>query len=249
MGSARRQYVYCAAGVMLALAAVCFVLPIRALHEGPADGRRRFDASLGVLYRGNPDRREIALTIDDGPHDPQTAQILDILRRENVRATFFVVGSRVKEHPGLIRRMAAEGHEVGNHSQNHYRLDTLTPSQVSAEIASCEINVKRAAGIDMRVMRPPGSRANEAVYRVSRENGYVVASWTAAAKDFDDVPADYIVNQIVRQAENGSIILLHDQRPSTVTALPRMIAQLKRDGFEFVTVSEMLSRLPEAMNP
>lgn len=208
-------------------------------------GRDLFDPETGLLYRGNPERREIALTIDDGPHSPMCEQILDILKDHNFKATFFVVGENVKKRPDLVRRMAAEGHEIANHTQTHYRLDTLAERHVRNEIVNCATNVKRAAGIQMTALRPPGMRYNDQVLRTARDLGYVVVHWTSAAKDFEDVTPDYIVDRVLRSTNNGSILLLHDDRPSTVIALPRVLSALKREGYRFVTITEMMNNLPE----
>lgn len=208
-------------------------------------GEDLYDPESRILHHGNRSLKEIALTIDDGPHEPTGEQLLDILRDWHVRATFFVVGRRVEERPDLVNRMLAEGHEVANHSMNHYRLDTLKPELVRREINDCDIQFCRITGRHLGLLRPPGVRYNDAVLKAARELDYVVVSWSEAAKDFLDVSPDFIVNRILRRVENGSIILLHDDRPSTVTAMPRLLAALKRQGYRFVTVSEMLSHLPK----
>ncbi len=204
-----------------------------------------YDPETGILHHGNPELKEIALTIDDGPHEPTGEQLLDIFKRYNVRVTFFVVGRRMDESPGLVRRMLADGHEVANHSQNHYRLDTLKPEQMRREINDCDINFYRITGRHFSLLRPPGVRYDDEVLKTAHGLGYVVISWTDAAKDFLDVSPDFIVNRTLRRAENGSIILLHDDRPSTVSAMPRIITGLRREGYRFVTIPEMLAHLPK----
>lgn len=208
-------------------------------------GEDLYDPHTRVLYHGNRALKEVALTIDDGPHTPTGEQLLDILKDYGVRATFFVVGKRMKERPDDIRRMIAEGHEVANHSQNHFRLDTLRPDQAQREINDCDINFCRTTGRHFTLMRPPGVRYNDTVLKIADDLGYVIVSWSCAAKDYDDVTPDFIVNRILRRVENGSIILLHDEHSSTVVAMPRILDALKREGFRFVTVSEMLAHLPK----
>jgi peptidoglycan/xylan/chitin deacetylase (PgdA/CDA1 family) len=209
-----------------------------------AHGLDLYDPQTRILYHGNRELKEVALTIDDGPHTPTGDELLDIFKAYGVRATFFVVGLRMKERPDLIRRMIAEGHEIGNHSQNHYRLDTLRVDQARREINDCDINFCRITGRHFTLMRPPGVRYNDTVLRVADDLGYVIVFWNAAAKDFEDVTPDFIVNRILGRVENGSIILLHDDRPSTVVAMPRILEALRREGYRFVTVSEMLAHLP-----
>ncbi|MCX6358718.1 MAG: polysaccharide deacetylase family protein [Armatimonadetes bacterium] len=208
-------------------------------HRGSGHG----DSADEALEQGNPVRREIALTIDDGPHEPIARQFLDILRAEGVRATFFVVGKRVREHPGVVARMVGEGHEVGSHTATHQRLDTLTEVRIRAQLVGCEEAVRAACGRRMNLLRPPGARYNATAARVAEEAGYHLVGWTVAAKDFVEVPSDLIVDRVLASVGNGSIILLHDDYPETVTALPRIIRALKRQGYRFVTVSEMLAHL------
>ena len=208
-------------------------------------GKDLYDPATGILYHGNRSLKEIALTIDDGPHAQTGEALLDIFKRYGVHVTFFVVGQRMDEHPELVRRMLAEGHEVGNHSMNHYRLDTLPPERVWREVNDNDINFWRITHRHFTLLRPPGVRYNQTVIGVARQLGYVIVSWSDAAKDFLDVTPDFVVNRVLRRAENGSIILLHDDRPSTVVAMPRIIAALKREGYRFVTISEMLSHLPQ----
>src|ERR1051325_8743687 len=203
-----------------------------------------YDPATGVLKHGNRNLKEIAITIDDGPHDPTGGQLLDVFKQQGVKVTFFVVGRRMCERPDLVKRMVADGHEVANHSQNHYRLDTLKGQQLWREINDCDIHFCRITGRHLSLLRPPGVRYNEEVLKTAKELGYVVISWSDAAKDFLDVSPDFIVNRTLRRAENGSIILLHDDRPATVSAMPRILTALKREGYKFVTVSEMLRHLP-----
>jgi peptidoglycan-N-acetylglucosamine deacetylase len=208
-------------------------------------GEDLYDLTTGRLFHGNHDLKEVALTIDDGPHTPTGDQILDILKEYDVRATFFVVGRRMDERPDLVRRMVAEGHELGNHTQDHIRLDSLNPNQIRREINDADIHYCRLTGRHFDLMRPPGVRYDEKVLKVANELGYQTILFTCAAKDFEDVTPDFIVKRVLSRVANGAIILLHDERPATVTALPRILAALKSEGYRFVTVSEMLSRLPK----
>ena len=219
--------------------------PYNWLH--PARHQTLFDPKNQILYRGNYRLREIALTIDDGPHDIIGDEILDLLKREQIKATFFIVGRRARMRPDLLRRMVDEGHEIGNHSQNHQRLDMLKGRDMYREIIDCENVVKGITGRRMSLLRPPGMRYNGAVIQAARQNGHVVVSWSCAGKDFMDVSPSFIVDKVLNNVENGSIILMHDERPMTVTALARIIPALKREGYRFVTITEMLAHLPTAV--
>lgn len=210
-----------------------------------ARGEDLYDATNHILYHGNRSLHEVALTIDDGPHTPTGDQLLEILDRENIKATFFVVGRKMRERPDLIKRMAASGHEIANHTQDHYRLPTLKPAQMRREINDPDIELFRIAGRHMDLLRPPGVQYNQQVLNIARELGYETITVSVAARDFEDVTPDFIVRRVLSRTCNGSIILLHDDRQSTVYALPRIIDKLKQQGYRFVTVSQMLSHLPK----
>jgi len=231
-------------------------------------GEDLYSDRVAMFKRGPRSLSDICLTIDDGPHPTSANRILDVLKREHVPATFFVVGVRVKEHPEIVRRMLAEGHEVGNHTQDHFRIDKLTATQVRNELENCEINVERATGRRMRLMRPPGMRYNEQDLEIAKSMGYTTIGWNVGAKDYtaavvagklrphetekiEDTPT-VIAQRVLKQVRNGSIILLHDT-PTTAAALPTIIETLRREGYHFRSTAEMLDELPNpvmlAANP
>jgi peptidoglycan/xylan/chitin deacetylase (PgdA/CDA1 family) len=209
-----------------------------------ARGDDLFDDKNRILFNGNRSRKEIALTFDDGPHSPTCEKLLDVLKQENVRATFFLVGRRIRERPDHVVRMMDEGHELANHSQNHYRLPGLKPDQLRREINDPDIELYRVSGRHMGLLRPPGVQYDEKVLAATRELGYITVAGSVAAMDFQDVSAEFIARRVILRTTNGSIILLHDERQETVEALPNIIRELRRQGYQFVTVGEMLSRLP-----
>ena len=212
-------------------------------------GQDLYDPRTRVIYHGNRALKEIALTIDDGPHEPTGRQLLDIFKSRGIHATFFVVGMRMKEQPDLLRRMIAEGHEVGDHTQNHRHLDGLTAEQVQREMLWNDINFNRITGRHFNLFRPPGMRYDDNVLAVSKRRGYVMVSWNSAARDFENVSADFIYRRVMDRVENGSIILLHDDNPNTVEAMPRLLDSLRARGYRFVTISEMLAHLPVQVTP
>lgn len=202
-------------------------------------------AEAAMLRHGNRDRPEIALTFDDGPHSQSRALLLDTLRKYNVRATFFDVGKRMAQNPDLVRRTLAEGHEIGNHSQNHQRLDGLSEQERHREINDADITFYRLTGQHLALFRPPGMRYNEAVLAEVKRLGYFLIGYTTASRDFNpEETPEFIARRTVRRTEAGSILLLHDY-PPTVQALPAIIENLHKQGYRFVTVSEMLAHLPE----
>jgi len=206
-------------------------------------GKENFDPNTGMLYHGNPKYREIALTIDDGPHALYGQVILDILTKYQVPATFFVVGVRVKQEPDQVREMVALGNEVGNHTYDHQRLNKLANRFVKSELKLNEEAVFRAVGVHMSVMRPPGERFTADTLAIAKKMGYCTINWTNAAKDYETQSPDYIVRHVVDSTAPGSSVLLHQDNPDTAKALERVIPALKKQGYRFVTVSTMLAHL------
>ncbi len=210
--------------------------------------------------RGSREYKDLLLTIDDAPHRQSMDLILKTLKEEHVPATFFVIGKRVKESPDIVRRIIDEGHEVGNHTQDHIRLDTLSEKQVRNEILNCQTNVRRATGRGMKFLRPPGMRFNATVLKVVKELGYITIGWNVGAKDFIPtvkegtydlaqikamkVSPEVITQRVLKQVQSGSIILLHDN-PVTAQAIKTMIEQLKAQGYTFRSTTEMLAKLPD----
>ena len=226
-------------------------------------GAELFNSSEQYLKRGPRGLHQLVLTFDDGPHPKSAASILDTLKQEQVHAAFFVVGKRVKQDPQMVKRMIDEGHEVGNHTQDHLRLDQLTPKQIDSEIVNCAVNVRRACGRDMHLLRPPGMRLTPTVTKETEALGYTVVGWNIGAKDFipdqqiTDMSAeqsstlrttpDQIVERVLRQVKDGTIILLHDN-PTTAQALPQIITALKAKGYQFVPVTKFLEELPRPVS-
>lgn len=196
-----------------------------------------------ILVRGNTDLREVAFTFDDGPRPEVARDLLNTLGREGVRATFFVVGKQVDLYPALVRRMMNEGHEVGNHTYNHPRLDDLDAKRIKSEIASCDKAIFRATGAHASLFRPPGMRYDDVVIDTAQDLGYVTIHWNVGAKDFTGAEPGSVAERVLKTVRPGSVILLHGQ-PETVAALPEIISNLRAKGYRFVTVSQMLARLP-----
>ncbi|MCH8979994.1 MAG: polysaccharide deacetylase family protein, partial [Armatimonadetes bacterium] len=206
-------------------------------------GERTYELRGDLLVRGNPGLREVALTFDDGPYGETTVQILDALMEHGAQATFFVVGRHVEARPELIRRMLTDGHEVGNHTYSHPRLPSLTLVQARQELELCEAAFVAATGSHMNLMRPPGMRYNDDVLRLAQDMGYSTIHWNVVAGDYLPVEPAEIVARVMRQVDNGSVILLHDS-PDTALALPTILRRLTEQGYRFVTTTQMLSRLP-----
>lgn len=210
----------------------------------------RYDVMPATLKKENWNL--CALTFDDGPHRTVTRQVLDILNREGVRATYFPVG-RIAERQGeLIRDFVAGGHEIGNHSLTHSDLRKMDPAAARYEIAETN-RILREFGANPVLFRPPYGRYSEELLTVAREERMGSVLWSVDTRDWQVRNADKIVSQIKLGGMPGNVFLMHSTYPSTAQALPRVIAELRAKGCEFVTLSEWLDRarnlaLPKIVN-
>ncbi|MFD8373496.1 bifunctional polysaccharide deacetylase/glycosyltransferase family 2 protein [Streptomyces sp. NPDC059688] len=190
--------------------------------------------------------RTVALTFDDGPDPVWTPRILDVLRRNHVHATFFVVGTEVVDHPELVRRIVADGHQIGIHTFTHPNLSRLASWQRSLELQETQLAVAGAAGVTTALLRPPYSSTNKAlddadwsVLQQADTAGYVTVLSTKDAKDWERPGTDRILADATPHGHPGHIVLMHDgggDRSQTVAALGKLIPRLKAQGFRFATV-------------
>lgn len=195
----------------------------------------------------------VALTFDDGPYPPYTGQILDILREYEVPATFFVIGKNAEKHPDLIRRIAAEGHQLGNHTYNHIDLLKADRREIADEVDRCAKVIRDITGSAPQVVRPPHGFRDAVVLEVMAERGLKVVEWSAMSRDWTNPGAATIVERTVSKVKSGAVILLHDgdglaaaaPRAQTVEATRRIIEQLTAQGYKFVTVAEILAKTEE----
>lgn len=210
----------------------------------------RYDVMPATLKRENWNL--CALTFDDGPHRTVTRQVLDILNREGVRATYFPVG-RIAERQGeLIRDFVAGGHEIGNHSLTHSDLRKMDPAGARYEIAETN-RILREFGANPVLFRPPYGRYSDELLTIAREEHMGSVLWSVDTRDWQVRNADKIVSQIKLGGLPGNVFLMHSTYASTAQALPRVIAELRAKGCEFVTLSEWLERarilaLPKIVN-
>ena len=204
------------------------------------DARERRDGeALPKLIRGNPARREIALTFDDGPHPAFTVRLLDLLKAEGVPATFFVVGKKAEAAPTLIRRMVAEGHEVGNHTFSHVTLTKIPVLDVAAEYRATSDLIRRLTGKRPAYCRPPGGDYDPDVIRAAGADGMTTVLWTDDPGDYANPTADLLLRRATNKLENGAVILLHDGPTSTLAMLPAFIAGARARGFRFVSLHDL----------
>ncbi|MGA0093382.1 MAG: polysaccharide deacetylase family protein [Chthoniobacterales bacterium] len=184
----------------------------------------------------------VALTFDDGPHPELTPRLLDILRHNGVRATFYVVGRNVAAHPEIARRIVAEGHEIANHTYNHPSLTSLGASGIQRELASTTQIIEQTTGRRPTNMRPPYGAINERVRAtILRDFGLDIIMWSCDPLDWKRPGAEVVRRRLVEGAEPGGILLAHDIHAGTIEAVPGVIRDLKAKGYGFATVSQLLA--------
>lgn len=198
-----------------------------------------------TFRRGPAGRREIALTFDDGPNGEHTRQILDTLARHGAKATFFCVGGAVRQHPGLVARMVAEGHEVGNHTHTHALLPTLPEDELAAEIDEAQRAIADAGVPEPRLFRAPKGFKHRSLHRLLRERGLTLVGWTRGVWDTDRPGVATIARRARPAIEDGAILLLHDghaglDRSQTAEALELILHECERRGLVPVTLGRMM---------
>jgi len=186
--------------------------------------------------------RCVALTFDDGPGD-ETGRLLDLLAERRVPATFFVLGRQVRAHQVVTRRLVAEGHEIGNHTWDHRRLTSLRADAVRAELRRTAEAVRQVAGVSPALVRPPFGSTDRTV---SRTVDAPLILWNVDPRDWRTRDPDVIYERVLTDVRPGAIVLLHDIYGTTVDAMPRIIDALRKQGYTFVTVSELFGGHLEA---
>jgi peptidoglycan-N-acetylglucosamine deacetylase len=205
----------------------------------------------GRTFTGLPrGTKQLALTYDDGPNDPHTLRLLEVLAKHDVRATFFLIGRYVRQRPDIVREIVRAGHVVGNHTFTHPLLIFKSESAIREELTSCRAAIESAIGEHSNLFRPPFGGRRPAVLRIARELGFEPIMWNITGYDWNAPPAAEIERKVSKQVRGGDVVLLHDgghiqmgaDRSQTVIATDHLIARYKAEGYEFVTIPQMMKR-------
>jgi peptidoglycan-N-acetylglucosamine deacetylase len=214
-------------------------------YQSMAPTAQWYGRTFTSLPRGT---KQLALTYDDGPNDPHTLRLLEVLAKHQVHATFFLIGRYVQQRPEIVREIAQAGHVVGNHTFTHSLLIFKSEAEIRRELMDCRSALHDAIGGHSNLFRPPFGGRRPAVLRIARELGLEPVMWNVTGYDWNTPPSAVIERKISQQLRGGDVILLHDgghqrlgaDRSQTVLATDQLIARLKSHGSEFVTISEML---------
>ena len=187
--------------------------------------------------------KRIALTFDDGPHKKYTEEILDVLEKYQIKATFFVVGVCAEKYPEIVAREITSGHEIGNHTYSHAHLRNIKPSDLTGEIERAEQLILSSVNYKTTLFRPPEGVCNDTVRAVAKDMNYSLVLWSVDTRDWVPASCDDIVNAVIGNVDGDEIILMHDYvvgKSNTPAALEIIIPKLLDEGYTFVPVSELL---------
>jgi peptidoglycan/xylan/chitin deacetylase (PgdA/CDA1 family) len=202
----------------------------------------QFQAKIVKNIKPLGQEKVIALTFDDGPWPRITPKVLEILKKNNIKATFFWVGQPLKQNPQIAKQVVAEGHVIGNHTWHHWyhRLDASTAAH---EIEDTAELIYKTTGVRTSLFRPPGGVMNNGVADYAKRKNDLIVMWSNDPMDYRPHSAKQLVNNVIRKAQPGGIVLMHDgggNHWATVEALPEIIAKLREQGYKFVTIPELL---------
>jgi len=201
-----------------------------------------------TFTRGVPGTKQIALTYDDGPNDPHTMRLLEVLAKHDARATFFLIGRFVEQRPDIVREIVHAGHVIGNHTFTHPRLIFTSPTETRNELQRCQQAIATATGHTPKMFRPPFGGRRPDTLRIAREMGMQTVMWSITGFDWRAPPAERIVQRVSRRIRGGDVVLLHDgshlgmggDRAQTVIATERLLAHWKEQSYAFISVPPMM---------
>jgi peptidoglycan/xylan/chitin deacetylase (PgdA/CDA1 family) len=225
--------------VALEMALVVAILVLLTRHSARPAG------PLGAISSAPTKEKLVALTYDDGPQPPFTPDVLDLLDKYHIKATFFMIGRQMEKYPDIVKDVVARGHVIGNHTYTHpHNIEADTSAQVIRELDKCEEIIEQMTGKRTHLFRPPRGLVDGTVLDVAQEEGYRTILWTVCADHHDAPTPTMMAERVLRHARPGAIVLAHDgtvcTRIKDVEATPLIIEELLRRGYRFVTVPELL---------
>src|SRR6266700_7798483 len=213
-------------------------VPLRTSEKSERNAATEQSITFSSVHVDGP---YIAMTFDDGPSATLTPKLLDLLAARHIKATFFVIGENVAEHPEIVARAAREGHEIGNHSWSHPNFAKMSQENVRSQLQRTDDAIKNAIGKRPTLLRPPYGSITEREKRwIHDEFGYEIILWDVDPLDWKRPGPAVVRSRILKETRPGSIVLSHDIHPGTIEAMPATLDELEAKGFKFVTVSELI---------
>jgi peptidoglycan/xylan/chitin deacetylase (PgdA/CDA1 family) len=228
-----------------AITAAAIAAASAAGYQSMAPTGQWYGRAFTGLPRGS---RQLALSFDDGPNDPHSLRLLEVLARHDVKATFFVIGRYVRQRPDIVRELVKNGHVIGNHTFSHPLLIFQSAAAIREQLAACQAGLNDAVGEHCNLFRPPFGGRRPAVFRIARQMGLEPVMWNVTGYDWNAPSVEHIERKVTGRIRGGDVILLHDgghqnfgaDRSQTVVAAERLIQRYKTEGYEFATVSQMM---------
>ena len=193
-----------------------------------------------ALCRGNTNKKIVPMTFDDGPDEIHTPRILEILENNQVRATFFIIGSKAEKQENLVRQIVSKGHVIGNHSYTHaFFFDFFGRKKMEQDLLKAEGIIMRATGKRPLLFRPPYGVTNPVLAKVVKRLSYNVIGWSVRSFDTTIKDPDKVAHRIIKRLHPGAVVLMHDTRDVTAKALEKVILKIKEEGYRFVSLEEL----------
>ncbi len=200
------------------------------------------------IYEVATDKKIVALTFDISWGNKTPMPVIEILKENDVKCTFFLSGPWVKQYPEIAKQIKSDGHEIGSHGYRHINLSNLSKTEIKEEVAKAHKNIKEVTGVDANLIRTPNGDYNDQVIEGVNEVNYQAIQWSVDSLDWMNPGVTTIIDRVSQRSHPGAIILMHasDTCKQTAEALPAVIKNLKEQGYEFVFVSELLKEVPKS---
>lgn len=211
-------------------------------------------AYSGVIYELVRKEKVVALTFDDGPHPAYTPQILDILDKYQIKATFFMIGNRMGKYPEIVKDVSSRGHLIANHTYTHPRnLRTESEEKITWEVQQCQRKLEQIGGQNTSLFRPPRGILNQAIIKSLNDKGYIIVLWSICGNNHNAPTPEMMAARVIKHTYPGAIILLHDGRIDSrwkdVKATQLIVENLLQQGYRFVTLEELLTDKQDTFHP
>lgn len=192
------------------------------------------------IYCVKVPEKKIAISFDAAWGSDKTADLLKTLKEHNIKTTFFLVGFWVEKYPEMVKMISDEGHEIGNHSARHPKMSTLSKEQIIKELNSTSEKIEAITGKPTTLLRPPFGDYNDRLIETAQELGYQVIQWDVDSLDYKDYGTQAIVDKVLKKVGDGSIVLFHNNATYTPEALPIILDELQKQGYQIVPISELI---------
>lgn len=202
---------------------------------------------IKIICRADTDKKEIAISFDDGPAENYTQQILNILNTENVKATFFCIGNRIAGNEAVLKQLQADGHIIGNHSySHHFWFDMYAAKKMQSDLQQMDAEMERVTGLKPKLFRPPYGVTNPNLAKAIKKGGYTPVGWSVRSMDTVIKDGERLLAKINEGIKPGAVFLFHDTSKSTLSILPEFIQEVKKRGYNIIPLDKLLALQPYA---